>query len=310
MLHRISDFTKLPASCQDAVVSIGNFDGLHLGHARLMERTVALARDHGVPAVALTFDPHPSQLLRPEIDFAPLMWLERKSELLQQHGIDEVVVIETSLEFLEQSSGDFFDCVVLGSLQPRGLIEGPNFRFGKNRTGSVSMLGDLCAAHGLTLEVVDPVSVDGQVVSSSRVRHNLSEGKVDLARQLLGRPHRLRGTVGAGAGRGAGIGFPTANLQKWYTIVPADGVYAGRAAVAGVTYPVGLNIGPNPTFQESRRKVEAHLVGFSGDLLGQLLEVDLLELVRATRRFRSSDELVDQIEADLQRVRHIASEQA
>ena len=288
------------------MVSIGNFDGVHIGHSHLVERLRRLACGEGVGTVAFTFDPHPVRVLQPEVPFEPLTWTERKAALLHECGIDEVIVVHTTEQLLQQSSQEFFDQVVLDSLKPWGLVEGPNFRFGKGRTGSARTLKRLCAMHDIRLEVVVPQQMTNEIVSSSRIRSSLLKGRVDVAAQLLGRVHRLRGKVGSGAGRGTGIGFPTANLAECEAFLPKDGVYAGTSLIAGTCYVVALNIGPNPTFGETARKIEAHLIGFSGNLLGQIVEVDLMARIRDLITFSGADELSQQIQLDIEKAGRLA----
>jgi riboflavin kinase/FMN adenylyltransferase len=164
-------------------------------------------------------------------------------------------------------------------------------------------LNRLCLASNIQLEIVDPLTIDGQVVSSSRIRQCLLTGQVELSARLLGRPHRVRGQVGSGAGRGASLGFATANLQGIENLVPADGVYACRTEFAGQAWPVATHIGANVTFGESHRSVEAHLIGFTGNLFGQMLDLDFLARVRGTERFASAADLVSQINRDIEKVR-------
>jgi riboflavin kinase/FMN adenylyltransferase len=187
------------------------------------------------------------------------------------------------------------------------MVEGPNFAFGHDRQGNVTSLHDWCDQSGIDFEVVEETRIDDQLVSSSLIRQFLGEGRVEDAARFLGRPHRLRGVVAKGAGRGAGLGFPTLNLTAIDVLIPADGVYAARAWIKdrGPAWPAACNIGPNPTFGEQVRKVEAHLVGFSADLYGQSVELDFLARLRSTRRFASREELLEQIRADIDQTRRV-----
>jgi riboflavin kinase/FMN adenylyltransferase len=308
VLHRIDHFSDIPASCRAGVVSIGNFDGVHCGHVVLVECMKSIARRIGGPAVAFTFDPHPVKLLRPEQSPEPLTWTERKAELLHAAGADEVVVICTNMELLRLTAEDFFNRVVHGSLAARALVEGPNFGFGRDRSGTITTLNRLCAAAEVQLEVVDPQEIEGQVISSSRVRQCLSDGEVELAARLLGRPHRVRGRVVTGAGRGARLGFPTANLQGTDTVVPSDGVYACRVEHGGKSWPAATHIGPKSTFGEMERSIEAHLIGFAGGLVGETLELDFLERLRGTQKFANAAELVEQMRRDVEETHRIAGD--
>ena len=195
--------------------------------------------------------------------------------------------------------------MVVGQFGARGMVEGPNFAFGRDRGGDATLLAGWCAEAGLGFEVVEPTAVDGDLVSSSRVRRCLVEGPADEAARLLGRPYRLRGVVTHGAARGAGLGFPTANLDEIDTLIPADGVYAALAYVDGQGPPVpsATHIGPNVTFGEQDRKVESHLIDFDGDLYGRTVELDFLARLRPTRKFAGLDDLLAQIGQDVARAR-------
>ncbi len=197
--------------------------------------------------------------------------------------------------------------MIRGQLQTRALVEGTNFGFGRGREGDVETLARLCEPAGIRLTVVPPVVFDGAEVSSSRVRSLLTDGSVREAAALLGRPYRMRGTVGAGQRRGEKLGFPTANLEQLRTLAPGDGVYAVAVPYQGKVWPGAANVGANPTFGENARKVEVHLIGFRGDLYGQTLAVDFLERLRDTRPFGSVAELVEQLRRDVAQAGQIAA---
>ncbi len=304
----IENVREFPARARGAFVTVGNFDGVHRGHQALLSRLRAKADAAGVPALAITFDPHPATLLRPAEAPVPLVWPAREIELLQEAGATEVGLFRTGSWLLGLSAREFFDRVIREQLDARGLIEGPNFAFGHDRRGDVKILAEWCTEIGIDFEVVEGTRLDGELVSSSRIRRALMAGSVEEAARLLARPHRIRGLIGRGAGRGAGLGFPTANLIEVDTLIPADGVYAARAFVPGRSgsYPAACNIGPNPTFGEQGRKVEAHLLGFSGDLYDGRLELDFLKRLRDTRRFPGLDELLRQVRADIEETRRVA----
>jgi riboflavin kinase/FMN adenylyltransferase len=297
------------AGYQGGYVSIGNFDGVHRGHQSMISRLVDRAQASGVPAVVLTFDPHPIKLLRPELAPPSLSTIERKAELLGGCGVDFVVAYPTDRALLELTSEEFFRRIVLDELAACGMIEGPNFQFGHNRAGDVGTLKSLCDENGLTLDIVDAVETDGRVVSSSIVRSLIHAGELAEAAALLGHAYRLRGTVVEGAGRGRSLGFPTANLGGIATMLPADGVYAARCAVDGEQYPAAIHIGPNPTFDDDRQKVELHLIGFDGDLYSKVLAVDLVDRVRGTQSFESASDLQSQVREDLKRVCAVVNQQ-
>jgi riboflavin kinase/FMN adenylyltransferase len=304
---RIDSGTEVPHRVQAAYVAVGNFDGVHYGHRQLIARLKANSAAHGVPAVALTFDPHPVVLLRPEAAPMPLVWTERKAALLEESGADAVVVFATGPWLLGLTAREFFEQVIIGRFHARGMVEGPNFVFGRDRGGNGALLATWCQAAGLDFEELEPMQLGDQFVSSSRIRHYLDEGRVGIAAELLGRPHRIRGIVSPGAGRGAGLGFPTANLKAIDTMLPGDGVYAALARFEGMgrPCPAACHIGPNISFGETARSVEAHLLDFEGDLYGRMLEVDFIERLRPTRAFAGVSDLLAQIRADVDRTREV-----
>jgi riboflavin kinase / FMN adenylyltransferase len=305
----IGNIHDFPARARGAYVTVGNFDGVHRGHQLLLGRLRARADAAGVPALALTFDPHPVALLRPDQVPVPLVWPEREVALLREAGATEVGVFQTGPWLLGLSAREFFDRVILGQLAARGIVEGPNFAFGHDRQGNVSVLREWCDEAGIDFEVVEGTHVAGELVSSSLIRRWLSDGRVEDAARLLGRPHRIRGIVAHGAGRGAGLGFPTINLDAIHTLIPADGVYAARAWIdgRGPAWPAACNIGPNPTFGEQARKVEAHLIGFAGDLYDRSVELEFLQRLRGTRRFEGMDDLLEQIRLDVDATRRVCT---
>jgi riboflavin kinase/FMN adenylyltransferase len=292
-----------PPSFRQGALTIGNFDGVHRGHRALLAELRRQAGTVGGPAVVLTFDPHPLQLLRPE-RFQPLLTTaEDRAELLQAAGADHVAIMETSRELLHLLPEEFFERVIRSNFQARALVEGGNFGFGRNRAGTIETLKSLCDSGGVSLTIVGAVGEKGQRISSSRVRDVLVRGDVRGAAGLLDRPYRLRGTVGVGRKRGQTLGFPTANLEGIVTLVPGDGVYAVRVDHQGKVCPGAANIGPNPTFGEQARKVEVHLIGFQGDLYGQTLAIDFVDRLRDTRPFAGPAELVEQLRRDVEESR-------
>lgn len=287
-------------------VSIGNFDGVHRGHARIVEQVRSQAALLGGPSIVFTFDPHPVRLLRPEKVPPPLTWTDRKAELLSELGVDALVVYPTDEHLLSLEPAAFFHEIVVERLGARAIVEGPNFFFGKDRAGNIDVLRALCDEASITLQVVEPLVAGDAYVSSSRIRDLILAGDVRDAAGLLTRPYRIRGMVTHGSARGAKIGFPTANIDAIDTILPKIGVYAGRAITSEGTWPTAVNIGPNPTFGDDALKVEAHLIGYSESLYGQPLEVDFLARVRDTRGFASVEELQEQLKQDIEAARSFA----
>ncbi len=304
----IREQTGWPEAMRAGAVAIGNFDGVHQGHARIVKRLLEVARQTGGPAVVFTFDPHPVRILRPTEAPPPLTWTDRKAQLLGELGVDFMVAYPTDEALLQLSAEEFFSEVVERRLGARALVEGPNFYFGRGRSGNIEVLRRLCEVAGLSLQVVPPVEIDGDYVSSSRVRRLLNEGHVEEARRLLTRPYRLRGMVVHGVSRGHHLGFPTANVSAIDTLLPAPGVYAGHAITEeGANVAAAVNIGPSPTFGDSAPKVEVHLIDWHGDLYGEPLEVDILARLRDIQRFDGAEALAAQLERDVSAARRVAA---
>jgi riboflavin kinase/FMN adenylyltransferase len=294
----------MPNVCLSGVLTIGNFDGVHLGHQALLDEAAGQARAAACPSIAVTFEPHPSQLLRSERAGPFLSSVQDRIALLQQH-VTHVLILRTSPALLALEAREFFEQIIVKELQAKALVEGFNFGFGKGRQGTTEVLREFCAAQNVHFTLVPPREVLGQPVSSSRVRAELLAGNVDIVALLLGRPYRTTGVVGIGQKRGATLGFPTANLHDIVTLLPGDGVYAARAIVNARVWPAAVNVGPNPTFGENARKVEAHLIGFAEQLYEQSLSIDFIKKIRATKPFASVQELIAQINADIENVKKI-----
>lgn len=301
--------TRLQIPVTDAqlhgCVAIGNFDGVHLGHATMLAALRDLAAEQGTRAVAVTFNPHPIAVLRPEFTPPILTTVEDRIELLRAAGADSVIVLPVTSSLLEMTAEQFFHAVVLNTFHANGVVEGPNFRFGRDRMGDTTILQGFCERASLPCRIVSPVETNGQLISSSGIRELICRRSLRQATELLGHPYRMSGVVRRGAGRGAGLGFPTANLAEIATLLPAHGVYAGRTTIEQRRYPVAVSIGPNPTFGEHREKIECHIDGFSGELYDRKLQVDLLSEIRPLQSFDSIETLVKQIRQDVEFTRTI-----
>lgn len=294
-------------SLRGGYASIGNFDGVHRGHQAMLNVLTSRARSESVPAVAITFDPHPIALLKPDAAPPALTTIEHRAELLSRYGVDVTLVLPTDRNLLALTAEEFFETIVRSRLQARGLVEGPNFFFGRNRSGNITVLRALCASHGLSFDVAPPATVDEQLVSSSVIRSLLDTGDVAHAVRLLGHPYRLSGTVGQGVQRGRTLGFPTANLHDVATLIPGNGVYGGWTTADQARHRAAIHIGPNPTFGEGARKIEVHVLDYDGDLYGRSLSVDFFERIRDVRRFSSVEELRVQLQTDIEAVRAMAN---
>ncbi len=307
LVHNLADLPdELRGQLQRGAVSVGNFDGVHLGHARIIETLVKAAERVEGPAIVLTFDPHPARLLRPEQAPKPLTWIERKAELLAALGVDVTIAYPTDEALLRLSAREFFDEILRRRLDVRAMVEGPNFRFGRDRQGTIETLQGFTTEAGNELEVVDALRQGGDYISSSRLRSLIAEGDVQSAGRMMTAPYRIRGTVSRGMGRGAKIGFPTANLEDIDTLLPGEGVYAGAAYRGGDRWPAAINLGSNPTFDETTKKVEVHLIGFDEPLYGEALEVEFLSRLRDIRPFEDVEALKKQLAEDVKQAMNIA----
>ena len=291
------------------VMSIGNFDGMHRGHARILDVARQIRDQTRAPALAVaTFEPHPLTVLRPEAAPPRLTPAPEKQRLIEAAGADVLIVLPPSPVVLELTAERFW-AILRDEVRPTHLVEGHGFTFGKGRGGNVQRLVEWSQGSGIEVRLVDPVRVPllnlhVTPVSSSLIRWLIAHGRVRDAAVCLGRPVALQGEVVKGHQRGRTIGVPTANLDVRDQLVPLDGVYAGRCEVDGRAYPAAVSIGTLPTFGEKRRQVEAHLIGYrtSAGLYGQVLHVELLDLVREQWRFGSVEVLKVQIARDLQEV--------
>ena len=287
-----------------SVVTIGNFDGVHRGHRAVLEATIARARSLGLPAVALTFDPHPAQGHRPVTTPPLLTGLTDRLALLAEVGIDATLVIHYTLEFADQSPEEFVTTYLLAALRARAVVVGEDTRFGRNNTGDRHTMAELGRRHGFTVEVVPDVGEEGRW-SSSRARQLIEAGDVAAAAEVLGRPHRMRGLVVRGHARGRELGFPTANLAPDATgTIPADGVYAGwlrRHGGTGDRMPAAISVGTNPTFDDVvSRTVEAHVLGRDDlELYEEQVVVEFVTLLRPTVRYDGVDALIAQMRLDV-----------
>jgi riboflavin kinase/FMN adenylyltransferase len=301
-----------PAGWGRSVVTIGVFDGVHRGHQHIIGHTVARARELGVASVVVTFDPHPSEVVRPGSHPAILTESARKAELIENLDVDVLCVIPFTLEFSRHSAETFVHDVLVEHLHAREVVVGENFRFGHKAAGDVTMLARLGRSFGFTVDGAALVSngSTSAVVSSTYIRSCVDAGDVGAAATALGRPHRLEGVVVRGDQRGQELGFPTANLLTVpYAAIPADGVYAAWLVRRGVrgAQPLraAVSVGTNPTFSGRDRRVEAFVLDFSGDLYGERVGLDFATRLREMRRYDGVEPLVAQIAADVEATRQV-----
>jgi riboflavin kinase / FMN adenylyltransferase len=297
----------LPLSEEPAVVTVGFFDGVHLGHRAVFDRTVEAARERGVRSVAVTFDRHPREILTPGREPRLLTTVERKAGLIEASGVDVLVVLAFTEGFSRVPAEDFVRDVLVGGLHATHAVMGVNFTFGHRAAGTVERLPQMGAPYGLTAEGVPLVELDGRRVSSSSVREALAAGDLAWPLQALGRRFVLDGEVISGHGRGKGLGYPTANLQTWpRLLLPGQGIYAGAAEHRGRRFAAAIDVGTNPTFGVEPLHVEAFLLDFDGqELRGEPLAVSFWERLRDEARYASVEELVGAIAGDVERTRAI-----
>ena len=298
--------TSLSRRLRNAVVAIGNFDGVHRGHAQIFQEAQSWARQLQGEAVVLTFDPHPAKVLAPAYAPPLITPLARKLELIAAEGVDVTVVEPFDRAFAAHSAEAFVRDVLVEALGARHVVVGYDFTFGQKRSGTVERLKELGREHGFGVTVVPPVSVEGIVCSSTKVREFTLEGRVDGAALVLGRAVEVEGEVVRGDGRGRTIGVPTANVKSETELLPKNGVYAGWAERLsdGKRWVAAINVGTNPTFVDGVNvRVEAHLLDCDEDLYGQRLRVGFVARLRDEERFPSREALVAQIKSDVEATR-------
>jgi riboflavin kinase/FMN adenylyltransferase len=296
----IRHLPRLAARVPRAVLTLGNFDGVHRGHQAIIARARVEADARGGSVVALTFHPHPMAVLVPGRAPAMIQSLHDRLETLRALGVDVAVVQRFTSAFAALAPEAFVETFLLPKIELLHVVVGYNVNFGRARAGSADTLATLGARLGFGVDQVGPVRVGDEAVSSSGIRRAIGAGDVALAERLLGRPLRLRGRVVTGERRGRTLGFPTANLHvRPGVLLPADGVYAVHARVDGAALPAVLNVGIRPTFGELRRTIEAHVLDWSGDLYGRWLELDFVARLRGEQRFDGPATLVAQIGADV-----------
>lgn len=287
-----------------SVLTVGNFDGVHLAHRRLLDHARALGDRRRLPVIVLTFEPHPLTIVAPQKAPPRLTLPEDKLAAIGERGADITVVARSEIGLLGLEAEAFVRDVLHRQFRPRHLVEGASFGFGRGRKGDTRLLAKLSAELEYELHVVDPVTMtwdDGStaMVSSSLIRRLLLERDVARAALGLARPYEIVGKVVHGEARGRKLAFPTANLEPFDQLVPGDGVYAGRTRIADKEYRCAVNVGPAPTFADATSRIEAHLLDFEGDLYGQTLRIELHSFLRGQRRFASPGELAEQLRADV-----------
>jgi riboflavin kinase/FMN adenylyltransferase len=299
-MQRWRGYQEAPGGWGRSVVTIGVFDGVHRGHQEIIGHAVKRARDLGVQSVVVTFDPHPSEVVRPGSHPAILTSPGRKAELIEALGADVLCVIPFTPEFSRLPAEQFVHDVLVEHLHVALVVVGENFRFGHRALGDEALLTRLGRTFGFSVEESPLVTSDGTVFSSTYIRACVDAGDVAAAATALGRPHRIEGVVVRGDQRGRTIGFPTANLLLGeHVAIPADGVYAAWLIRRDQRLPAAVSIGTNPTFSGRQRRVEAYVIDFDGDLYGERVALDFVAHLREMRRYDAVEPLVRQIEQDV-----------
>jgi riboflavin kinase / FMN adenylyltransferase len=315
-VRRWRGLDDLPGGWGRCVATIGVFDGVHLGHQELINRAVTLAGDRGIQSVLVTFDPHPSEVVRPGSHPAQLTTLHRKAELVESLGIDVFCVLPFTLELSKVPPDEFVHEILVEKLHAAAVVVGENFRFGHRAAGSVATLNQLGQRFGFAVEGAKLVTVPNHrageeiTFSSTYIRACINAGDVTAAAAALGRPHRLEGIVVRGDRRGHELGFPTANLSTpRYAAIPADGVYACRFSLRGAPdrapLPAAVSVGTNPTFSGRERRVEAFVLDVDEDFYGQRVGVDFVAKLRDMEKFASTEALVEEMHRDVRRTREL-----
>lgn len=305
-MQRWRGLDDVPASWGRCVVTVGVFDGVHRGHRAIVGRAVERARRAGLPTVVLTFDPHPSEVVRPGSHPAVLTGLRHKGELLAELGVEVMLVLPFTLELSRYSAESFAHTVLVERLHAAAVVVGENFRFGHRAAGDVDALRLLGRQFGFAVEGVELLADDDTTLSSTYVRACVAAGDVAAAAAALGRPHRVEGVVVRGDRRGRALGFPTANLETGpHAAVPADGVYAGRLVCGADSWPAAISVGTNPTFGGAVRRVEAYALDVDLDLYGEHVAVELVARLRDMVRFDSAEALVRQMDEDVRAARAV-----
>ncbi|MEV5380858.1 bifunctional riboflavin kinase/FAD synthetase [Streptosporangium nondiastaticum] len=312
-MQRWRGLEDIPQDWGRSVVTIGSYDGVHRGHQLIIGRAVERARELGVPSVVVTFDPHPSEVVRPGSHPPLLAPHHRRAELMAGLGVDAVLILPFTAEFSKLSPAEFVVKVLVDKLHAKLVVEGPNFRFGHRAAGTVDFLAELGATYDYDVEVIDlHVSGEaggGEPFSSTLTRRLVAEGDVAGAMEILGRPHRVEGVVVRGAQRGRELGYPTANVETLpHTAIPADGVYAGWLTVGGESMPAAISVGTNVQFDATERTVEAYAIDRTDlDLYGLHAAVDFLAYLRGMEKFDSIEALLLCMAGDVKRARDLVA---
>ena len=307
-MMRLDGAAAVPAELAGGIVALGNFDGFHLGHQAVVGRAVERARNEGRPALVATFDPHPVRYFKPDTPPFRLTTLDQREALFAHADADAMVVFRFDRELASLSAEEFVTQRLVEALRVGGVVTGEDFTFGRGKTGDAALMAELGRRFGFSDDTVGPVALDGETVSSTRIREALKAGDPRAAARLLTRPFAIRGVVQHGDKVGREIGYPTANLDLGHYLRPKYGIYAVRGRLAdGRVVDGAANLGVRPTFDPPKELLEPYFFDFSGDLYGQVIEVELVEFLRPEAKFDGLEALKAQMAADCARARHLLS---
>ncbi|KTW15008.1 bifunctional riboflavin kinase/FAD synthetase [Sphingomonas sanguinis] len=305
-MQRVDGTGAIPAHLAGGIVALGNFDGFHLGHQAVVGAAVARARAEGRPALVATFDPHPIRYFKPDAAPFRLTTLDQRERLFAAAGVDAMIVFGFDAELAALSAEAFVEQRLLAALKVGGVVTGEDFTFGRARSGDVNALRAWGRARGFSTDAVAPVRLDGETISSSRIRAALIAGDAETAARLLTRPYAIQGVVQHGDKLGRTIGYPTANLDMGEYLRPAYGIYAVRGRLDdGRVLDGAANLGIRPSFDPPKELLEPHFFDFAGDLYGRTVSVELIDYLRPEAKFDTLDALVTQMDADCARAREI-----
>jgi riboflavin kinase/FMN adenylyltransferase len=301
----VHGYRDVPAKARGAAIAIGNFDGVHRGHQALLRSAVAIGRELGAPSGALIFEPHPREFFHPEEPHFHLTTLKQKLAMFERSGLALAIVLAFDAKLASLSAEDFVSRVIVDGIGARHVVIGHDFFFGRKRGGTPEKMRADGAKYGFGVTIIPPVAEDGEVFSSSSIRLHLAQGDVKGAARLLGRHWRIDGTVVGGAKRGTDLGFPTANIPLPKGTALGHGIYAVRVHFEGGVHDGAAYLGTRPTYDNGMPVLEVFLLDFDGDLYGREIEVEFVDFIRPDRKFDSSEALINQMQADCERVRDI-----
>lgn len=297
----IYGFEKFPSFSRDSILAIGNFDGIHLGHKKILQLLKEKATKHALPSLILTFSPHPEKILAEKI-VKMIQTLDQRMREIEKFGIDNVLVVPFDEKFSSLSGRDFIQKIVVNTLKAKEVIVGENFRFGRNREGDISLLQQQASRFNFRVYSIPPVVKDGMVVSSSLIRSSLQDGNIEIANDLLGRVYEIEGSVVKGKSRGKALGFPTANIATENEIIP-PGVFITTSWIDSKSFPSLTNVGNRPTFNQKETIIESFIINLNKNLYGKSIRVNFIKKIRDEMKFKTPDDLSQQIKKDLEKAK-------